>query len=170
MSRPIPERSPIADTFVGFLLRTQTTHLLALDPSAGAALAVSGPLTLRYAVEYLGKPHLAIVPGLIALDYGDMLTGEAAWDFLLHRSNLHPRADVIGYRTDGADDMTLVKLLDLAQPVQVWAYANADAVTPLARVQALIAAPEAADSLPPRLLAYLPRFDSFTDWQTAHEQ
>jgi hypothetical protein len=170
VSRPIPERSPLADAFAGVLLRTEAAHLLAHEPAPGAALAASGPLTLRYAVEYLGRPHLAIVPGLIALDYGDMLTGEAAWDFLLHRSNLHPRADVIGYRTDGTDDMTLVKLLDLAQPVQVWAYADAAAVKPLARVQALIATPDAVAALPPRLLAYLPRFDSLTDWQTAHEQ
>lgn len=123
---------------------------------------------MRCAVEYLGKPHLAIVPGLVALDYGDILTGEAAWDFLLRRSNLHPRADVIGYRTDGADDMTLVKLLDLARPIQVWVYPDAAAVKPLARALALIAGPDAVDTVSPRLLAYLPRFASLTDWQAAH--
>lgn len=169
MSQPIPARSPIGDTFAGVLLRAEAGHALAFEALAGAELVASGPLTVRYALAYLGKPRLAIVPGLVALDYGDTLTGEAAWDFLLRRSNLHPRADVFGFRTDGADDMTLVKLLDLAQPVQAWVYADAAATRPLARALALIAGPDAAAAVPPRLLACLPRFNTLTDWRTAHE-
>ncbi|MGQ9889253.1 MAG: hypothetical protein ACUVSX_12295 [Aggregatilineales bacterium] len=163
----IPERSPIGDLFPGLLLRSGDLHALALETAPFAELVASGPLMVRYAVEYLGKPHLAVVPGLIALDYGDILAGEAAWDFLLHRSNLYPRADVIGYRTDGADDMVQVKWLDLAQPVQVWAYKDDQAVKPIARVTALIAAAELNPDLPPRLLEYLPCFASAADWLAA---
>ena len=156
----IPERSPIADVFTGALLTALP----------GADVIAQGKLIIRYAVEYLGKPHLALVPGLIALDYGDMLTGEAAWEFLLRRSNLYPRADVVGYRTDGIDDMTPVKWLDLAQPVQVWVYSDAAANTGLARVSAIIAGPDSVpDALPTRLLDYLPRYESIDDWQAAHE-
>lgn len=166
----IPAPSPVGDIFAGVLLRAGNAHALSLTPDPTAELAASGPLIIRYAVEYLGKPHQAIVPGLVALDYGDILTGEAAWDFLLHRSNLHPRADVIGCRIDGNDDMVQVKWLDLAQPVQVWAYPNTTAVRPLARVHALIAGVDMPlENLPPRLTAYLPRFCSATDWQTACE-
>ncbi len=158
----IPERQPIVDLFSGVVLRTGDSHLLAVEPAPPAEVAASGSLVIRYAVPYLGKPHLAIVPGLIALDYGDMLTGEEAWDWLLNRSNLHPRADVLGYRSDGADDMIVVKLLDLAEPIQVLVYRNTADPLPLARVEALIA--RQTDRLAPRLLQYLPRYDSLEDW------
>ncbi len=117
---------------------------------------------MRYGVQYLNKPHLSIVPGLLALDSGAMLTGEAAWRFLLERSNLYPRADVLGYRNDGEDAMVVVKALDLAAPVQVLVYADEGATTPLARVEALIAGEET--KLPPRLLAHLRRYDSVETW------
>lgn len=165
----IPERSPIGDLFLGSLVAGKGTHALALDAGPPVEVVASGPLIVRYAVEYLGKPHLAVVPGLIALDYGDMLTGEAAWDFLLRRSNLYPRADVVGYRTDGTEDMVQIKWLDLAQPVQVWVYREEAAVVPLARVTALIASLDVdTTELPPRLLEYLPRFESVADWLAAH--
>lgn len=159
----IPERQPITDSFSGTVLRAGENHVLAAEPHPPAEVAASGNLVIRYAIPYLGKPHLAIVPGLIALDYGDMLTGEEAWDWLLNHSNLHPRADVVGYRSDGVDDMIVVKLLDLAQPVQVLVYQDSSQTKPLARVEALIA--RQVEAIPPRLLNYLPRYDSLEDWQ-----
>jgi hypothetical protein len=94
-----------------------------------------------------------------------MLTGEAAWDFLLRRSNLYPRADVLGYRKDGVDEMVPVKLLDPVAPIQVLVYTEAEASKPLGRVSALIAPAETA--LPPRLLDYLPLYPTLEDWQKA---
>jgi|SRR5690606_362569 len=159
----IPDRQPIADRFSGALLHINDAHLLARTPLAGTQTITAGELVVRYGVQYLGKPHLSIVPGLLALDYGEILTGEEAWEFLLHHSNLHPRADVIGYRNDGVDDMIVVKFLDLAAPVQVLVYADASATQPLARVRALIA--EDTEAVPPRLLDYLPRYESLEAWQ-----
>ena len=159
----IPERQPIGDTLDGMLLRLDATHILALAPLPDADVVASGTLTLRYAIRYLGKPHLSIVPGLLALDYGDILTGEEAWSFLLRRSNLHPRADVVGYRNDGQDDMIPVKWLDLAQPIDVLAYADASTTTPIARVDALIAPHDAV--IAPRIREYLPCFPTPEDWQ-----
>jgi hypothetical protein len=160
----IPERQPIGDPFDGVLLSAASGHVLAAAPLATAAsVSAAGRLIVRYGLPYLGKPHLSIVPGLVALDYGDILTGEEAWDFLIHRSNLYPRADVVGYRNDGQDDMIVVKLLDLAEPVQVLVYPDDQAAQPLARVSALIAPATAA--IPPRLLQYLPRYDSLEAWQ-----
>ena len=66
-------------------------------------------MIVRYGVRFLGKPHLSVVPGLVAIDYGEMLIGEEAWIFLTKRSNLYPRAEVFGYRNDGHDDMITVK-------------------------------------------------------------
>jgi hypothetical protein len=118
---------------------------------------------VRYGLQFLGKPHLALVPGLIVLDRGEMLTGEDAWDFLLRRSNLYPRSDVIGYRSDGVDDMVPVKLLDLVAPVQVLIYTDIEATKPIARAQALITSnPEC---MPPRLLGCLPLYPSIADWR-----
>lgn len=159
----IPEREPIGDPLSGVLLRTEGAHLLSLAPLPDAEVIASGRFTLRYAIRYLGKPHLSIVPGLLALDYGDMLTGEDAWTFLMKRSNLHPRADVLGYRNDGQDDMIVVKWLDLAQPIEVLAYADNSATMPIASVEALIALTDA--DIAPRIRRYLPCFSSLEDWR-----
>ena len=159
----IPERQPIADTFTGVVLRVDQTHLLAQTPQSGTEVVASGDLVVRYGVQYLDKPHLAIVPGLVALDYGEIITGEEAWGFLLYRSNLHPRADVVGYRNDGSDEMVVVKLLDPVAPVHMLIYSDTKAVQPIARVSALIADDTA--NIAPRLLEYLPRFESLEAWQ-----
>lgn len=163
----IPPRAPLADPFEGFIIRQGEQVALALQAPPTGEVIAGGAFIARYAVQYLGKPYLAIIPGLIALDYGDMLTGEEAWDFLIHRSNLYPRADVFGYRADGQDDMIQIKWLDLAQPVEVFVFADAEAIIPLAHPRALIAPADAP--LPPRLFAYLPRFDTVNEWKTAHE-
>jgi len=66
---------------------------LALQAIDGTPTVHSGTFTIRYGLRFLGKPHLSIVPGLVALDYGDMLVGAEAWEFITRRSNLHPRAE-----------------------------------------------------------------------------
>jgi hypothetical protein len=147
------------------VLQFDGAFVLARSEYPGSEVITSGDLLIRYGVEILGKPHLSIVPGLVALDYGDMLTGEDAWHFLLKGSHLHPRADVIGYRSDGVDDMTVIKALDLAQPVHVLAYENAESIRPIARVSAIIA--DNREGIPPRLLAYLPDYPTITEWQAA---
>lgn len=164
----LPERQPIQDTLSGTLIQPGEDVLITRTALPGVTILAEGDFIIRYAVPLLGKPHLAIVPDLIVMDYGDLLTGQAAWDFLLHRSNLHPRAEVFGYRNDGVDDILTVKWLDLALPVQVYAYANAETPYPIARLSALIA-PSDAD-LPAQLLHYLTRYDSLTQWQAnTHE-
>jgi hypothetical protein len=101
---------------------------------------------------------------LVALDYGDFLTGEEAWDFLVNRSNLYPRSEVLGYRNDGRDEMIVIKALDLSVPPEVLVYADASAISPIAKPTALLAPAETV--LPPRLLEFLPRFASLAEWQT----
>jgi hypothetical protein len=159
----IPERQPIADLFTGIVLRIDQTHLLARAPLPGTQVVARGELVARYGIQFLDKPHLAIVPGLVALDYGEIIIGETAWDFLLHHSNLHPRADVVGYRNDGEEEMVVVKLLDLVAPVHVLLYSSASDAKPIARVSALIA--DDTTNIAPRLLEYLPRSESLEAWQ-----
>ena len=115
----IPPRAPIGDSFKGVMLKANDVFLLAETPLAGAETVHEGSFILRYGVVYLGKPHLSIVPALLALDYGAFKTGEDAWDFLLNKSNLFPRADVLGFGNDGADSQVFIKELDLMYPFDI---------------------------------------------------
>jgi len=163
MPQAIPERAPIEDHLTGVVFQAGPADGLALVPQPDTITLAQGPLIVRYGVRFLGKHHQSILPGLVVLDYGDMLTGEDAWDFLQNRSNLHPRAEVVGFRDDGRDDMVFVRQLDLAIPPQVLVFADAESNQPLARPRVLITPPDAA--LPPRLRAYLPHYESLALWQ-----
>jgi len=164
MPPKIPPRQPFGEVFNGVVLRYNERHVLALAPLAGTETLASGQFIIRYGVRYLGKSFLSIVPGLLVLDYGDMLTGKEAWDFLVRKSNLHPRADVIGYRNDGQDDMVMVRTLDMGQPIDVLVFADETATKPVYQVSALIA--PSTEGLPPYLIEYLPPYDSLDTWNT----
>ena len=158
----IPDPNPIGDSFTGVLLQVGASHLLSTHPLPDYPVIESGDFVLRYGVRYLGKPHLSVVPGIIALDYGDFLTGEAGWDFLLNKSTPYPRSEVIGYRNDGAEEMIPIKLLDLVQPIEVLVYENAVSIQPIASVKAMIA--KDTNHSPERLLEYLPHYETVIDW------
>jgi hypothetical protein len=162
---PIPERQPVGDAFPGAVLQAGPQFALMVSPGP-VPVVQAGPLLVRYGLRYLGKPHLSIVPGLVVLDYGDMLTGEAAWEFLTQHSNRYPRAEVFGYRNDGRDEMILVRALDFAMPPEVLVFSDEKAATPWAKPVALIASAAAAADLPPRLTAALARFDTLENWQS----
>jgi hypothetical protein len=159
----IPARQPYGEVFTGAIMTVGSQHVIAPAPLPDAQVLHRGSFVLRYGVEYLGKPQYSIVPGLIAIDYGEMFVGEEAWDFLLHRSNLYPRGDVLGYRNDGEDDMITIKRLDLVPPFHILAYPDEQATTPLARIAAVIASDET--HLPPWLARYARRYPSLTEYQ-----
>jgi hypothetical protein len=148
----IPPRAPISDSFGGALCRSDERYFLAVNPPADAEIIARG-VVIRYGARLLGKPFLSIVPGLIALERGEMMTGETAWEFLLKRSQLFPRAEVYGYSSEGKDEMKTVKWFDLALPPMVLAYADESATVPLAEVSALAGA---AGDFPARVVEYLP--------------
>lgn len=159
----IPERQPIRDFIEGFVVDIDGVQAFMLELPDHLESIASGKFIVRYGVQFLGKPQLSIIPGLIALDYGDMLTGEEAWDFLWNRSNLHPRADVFGYRNDGEDDVIVIKWLDVDQPPHILLYEDEQATKPIASPQIMIASDD--DELPFRFKKYLPRYDSIAKWQ-----
>jgi hypothetical protein len=158
----IPPRNPVGDAFDGVLLRYATATLLATEPQDGADLVAQGGFTVRYGVRYEEKPALALVPGLLALDYGEMLTGDPMWDFMRTTHNRYPRADVLGYRSDGEDTMTVLKKLDFALPLAVLVYESVDATVPVGMADGLIA-PDGVD-LPARLTEALPPYPTLTAW------
>lgn len=158
----IPPRNPVGDAFDGVLLRYATATLLATRPQDGASVVATGGFTLRYGVRYEEKPALALVPGLLAVDYGQMLHGDEMWDFMRAKHNRYPRADVIGYRSDGEDTMTALKKLDFALPFVVLVYADAEATVPLGAADGLLAPDGAA--LPARLVEVLPPYPTLAAW------
>ena len=163
MAGAIPERNPIGDVFTGAVIQIgETQALTTLEPAPDQIIA-SGTFVIRYGLRFLGKLHISIVPGLLVLDRGEMMTGEEAWNFLLKHSNIYPRSEVFGYKNDGADEMMLIRNLDMAIPPEVLAYTDATAATPFAKPTSLIA-PDIT-GLPERLLSYLPRYPSLAEWQ-----
>lgn len=159
----IPPLNPVGDTFSGVVLQYASATLLATQAIAETTALTQGTFTVRYAVRYLEKPHLAVVPGLVALDYGDMLTGERMWEFVLNRSNAYPRADVLGWRNDGAQEMVVLKKLDLAQRFQTLLYPDDTTSTPLFAVDAFIGTD--LNALAARTQAYLPHYPTLEDWK-----
>jgi hypothetical protein len=164
-ARSVPERVPVTDAFNGVIVQGRQAQALALSAPPGLDVVASGEFLIQYGVRFLGKPQTYIVPGLVVLDYGDLLTGEDGWNFLWHRHNLHPRAEVAGYRDDGRDDLVFFRQLDLSIPPQVLVYRHSDFVTPLARPTAFIG--DVPTDLPSRLREYLPVHRTAADWETA---
>lgn len=160
-----PKQKPYGESFTGVILKVNDHTLLAKNPLPDTEMLHSGTFVLRYGIPYLETPQYSVVPGLVATDQGDILAGEEAWHFLFHRSNLYPRADVIGYRNDGADEMIVVKKLDFMQPVTILVYADSQATTPLAQPAAVIA--DNTEGFPAWLLQYGKIYPTLAEWQAA---
>lgn len=161
----IPARQPIGDTLQGLILSVDNHYLLATSDIEGHEPVHTGGFVLRYGVVYLGKPHLSLVPALLALDYGEFKTGEDGWNFLVNKSTLYPRADVFGHNKSGEDTQAFVKELDLMYPFDLLVYADDSATTPLCKVDAIIT--PTPDALPDRVHEYANVFRAIKDWKKA---
>lgn len=159
---PIPQREPVNELVTGTVSRFDRSFFLSTRLLPQADLIVQGEIVLRYGIPYLYKPQWSIVPDLVVLDYGDTMTGELAWDFLMTSSHLYPRSDVLGYRNDGADEMVPLKQLDFDSPYDVFVYRALLDREPVARLSALVESE--GDAFPERLLRHLPRFPDLDDW------
>lgn len=149
--------------FIGKVIQVGSVSILATAALAEGEVVAEGAFVIRYGVRYLGKLHVSIVPGLVVMDYGDMLTGEEAWNFLISRSNLYPRSEVVGYRNDGSDDMVFIRSLDMAVTPEVLVFPDDKSTKPLYHPMALIASE--TDAIPERLLKYLSRYPTLSAWQ-----
>lgn len=162
----IPKPHPVGDVFSGALLQYATAHFLAPHPIEGTTHLETGAFMVRYGIPYLEKPHMAIVPGLVVADYGEMLTDDAMWDFIHKRGNAYPRADVVGYLLNGEEEMVVLKKLDIGQLYRVLVYGDEATTSPITAVDALIA-PQ-VDDVSARLLDYLPHYPTLGDWLNRH--
>ena len=166
MSAPrIPDRNPIGDTFEGVVLSVGDYAVLAHTLISDYPVLHSGTMIIRYGITFLGKPQYSIVPAILALDYGSFKTGEDAWEFIFKSSNLYPRADIVGYRNDGSDEMAVLKTLDLEFPLHVLAYIDDNANKPIARVRAFIG--DAPNNIASRILQHLPQYPTVEQWLEA---
>ena len=156
-------RQPINERVNGRVSLLDGDYLLSDAALPDADAVAAGELCLRYGIPYFFKRDLTIVPDLLALDRGETLNGEAAWQFLMESSHLYPRSDLIGIRSDGVDEMVPFKQLDFDSPYAVFAYADASDDEPIAELAALITAD--ATAYPKRLLRHLPVFPSLNDWR-----
>lgn len=166
MSAPrIPARNPIGDTYDGVVISVGEYAVLAPAPISEYSILHQGEMIIRYGITFLGKPHHSIVPAILALDYGEFKTGEDAWQFIFKRSNLYPRADVVGYRNDGKDEMAVIKSLDLEFPLHVLVYEKLEATKPIARVRAFIG--DDTGNVNARILEHLAQYSTVNDWLEA---
>ncbi|MGJ3238271.1 MAG: hypothetical protein ACFE0Q_06155 [Anaerolineae bacterium] len=162
----IPERQPIGDTLSGVITAVEDTFLLCDDAPDGYSIKHEGTFTMRYGVVLLGKPHTSIVPALMALDYGAFKNGEDAWHFLMNKSTLYPRADVIGYDNHGQDAQVFVREVDLMYPLHLLIYRNETTTTPLCQIDAIIT--PNAGALPQRVQNYATIYPAIKDWKKAN--
>lgn len=156
-------RQPIAERATGVVTRVGGVALLSSRKLPAGRDILTGDLVLRYGITYLGKPQLSIVPDLVIADYGELLHGENAWQFLMEKSHLYPRADLCGWRSDGEEDMPALKQLDFDHQYDVFVYGDEADRQPLAQLSALIAADRA--KFPARLCQHLPIFANFEQWR-----
>ncbi len=116
---------------------------------------LGGTVTVRYGIPMSTPPTDVVVPGLFVSEMGAALIGREAWDYMQRRFQMHPRADIIGLRMNGASAQVFLRELDWGAPVRVFVYDSAAARAPTAELKALVTGPEAPP--PPELLAqYLP--------------
>ncbi|MDE2854336.1 MAG: hypothetical protein OXN88_09215 [Chloroflexota bacterium] len=161
--KTLVQPQPIAEQVVGVVTEIGDQTLLSSAELAEGRAIARGDLTLRYGITYLGKPQFSIVPRLVVADYGELLNGEAAWDFLMTKAHLYPRADVCGFRSDGIEDMPALKQLDFEYPYAVFVYRQVQDDLPLARLAALI--DDGFGAVPERLRRHLPQFDNLHAWR-----
>lgn len=162
----LPPRQPVQDLVEGVVSRAHERLFLAPELLPNAELVAAGLIAVRYGIVYLGQTYHAIMPELVALDTGGGFAGEEAWDFLFNESNLFPRADVIGFREDGVEDMVTVKSLDLMYPLRVFAFFPSDAPSNLGQLTALIGTLNG--DLPSRLVQSLPHYPDLAAWEAKH--
>ncbi len=159
----IPDPELISDMLQAALLKPETSVVLALGVLPGTVAPTvicrsTGPIIIRYGLEYLQRDAV-LIPGLFAAEYGGILVGREAWDYTVQHSTLHPRADLLGLRSDGVEDQVRLRDLDLGRPAAVLAYESADARLPLARLDGYWLGPE-APPVPDLLQATLPRLEA----------
>lgn len=142
----------VHETVTGCLVGNSTTTTLILGETPDEAF-YSGELVIRYFIPYLYESDFSLSPASVFTEYGGELMGWQAWDFMFKRYAVNPRSDVTGLRSDGVEVELFLKELDMAETVQIYAYADVHSVEPLARLTELRVTADA--EIPPRLVQYL---------------
>jgi hypothetical protein len=98
----------------------------------------AGDLSVCYAVPYLYEQK-SFVPYLLIDDFGREFVGIAALNFMVHKGDAFPRADVYGrWVHSGERDAVFLKQLDMAAELEAFAYESTGSPLPLARLGAVV--------------------------------
>jgi hypothetical protein len=100
-------------------------------------------------------PTEVVIPGLFFSEKGAALTGREAWDYMQHRFQMHPRADVVGLHANGTLAQVFLRELDWGAAIRVFVYDSVETRAPHAELKRLVIGPN-APPLPELLSRYLP--------------
>lgn len=138
----MPLRPPPSDTLSGCLLRFAEERVVLvmggqlIDP-LGEVLHC-GDVTIYYALALLYERDYLLLQWAYD-DFRREYHAAEAVDFVLRRGDAFPRADVVGRRVSTGQRADLfLKQLDLGRGLLAFAYADADAPHPLARLDAAL--------------------------------
>lgn len=141
----------VQDRVTGRLWRTAAQHVLTPDTDdmilSGRVLA-TGNLVLRYAIPLHGPRHLAVVPSVFVSEQGGLLFGQRAWRFMYKNYQLYPRAEIVGLQSDGDQVQVYLKELDFGDVARVLVYEAVERTLPLAQLDAIVMAANAAIQWP----------------------
>lgn len=124
-------------------------------PLANAAPITAGLLVVRYGIPFNTPSTDVLVPGLFVSERGYPMVGREAWDFMAEKFQLYPRAEIVGFRLDGANAQVFLRELDWGAPVRVLIYGSTEQRTPTAAPKAMYVG-EGAAPLPELLARYRP--------------
>lgn len=155
----IPEPEYITETVEGavFDLPGGAVLVVGAVPEALASrpARARGTLILRYGIPMNSPVAEPVIPGLMVGERGGALVGREAWEFMMNRFQMFPRADVVGFRPGGAEAQVFLRELDFGAQVRVYVFESTEARKALAEVTALFRG-EGVPELPEMLTRHLP--------------
>lgn len=126
----------------GVLWRNMQEIVLTLgDSEVEGKVLAQGEVVVRYAIPFLARPQLAVVPCLFVSERGAILKSWQAWRFVHENFQLYPRAEIMGLQSNGDDAQVFLRELDFGSPSRVLAYASLEQRLPLGQVSRLIRKP-----------------------------
>jgi hypothetical protein len=157
----IPDPVYVTEKVAGHVIDLGTKKLLVIGaiPSdlANYPALISGEIVIRYGIGTFVPMGDAVIPGLFAAEYGGMLVGREAWDYIQKNFQMHPRADVVGILLNGQKTQKFLRELDFGIPVRVFVYRNESETIPLTELSNLyVGAQSETVELPELLRMYLP--------------
>lgn len=134
---------PPSDEIDGVLVRAgQRSRVVlvrdALPDDLTGEVIHTGRMVVCYALPFLYERD-SLLPQLVVDDFRRMYQGRVALEFMIHKGDAFPRADVVGRRVStGRRADLFLKQLDLAAPLEAYAYVDLNALQLAARLDLMV--------------------------------